>query len=113
MNTPTPKFMMTIDLNVLNHLGMNLYSNIPAVISEVVANAWDADAEEVFIDFKETEITIRDTGTGMDISDINNKFLLVGYQRRVEKEGRTTPIHTRPVMGRKGISKTVLVFYCK
>lgn len=41
------KYQMTIDLNVLNHLGINLYSNIPSVISEVVANAWDADAEEV------------------------------------------------------------------
>lgn len=39
------KYQMTIDLNVLNHLGINLYSNIPSVISEVVANAWDADAE--------------------------------------------------------------------
>lgn len=43
-------YKMTIDLNVLNHLGMNLYSSIPAVLSEVVANAWDADATEVRID---------------------------------------------------------------
>jgi len=33
---------MTIDLNVLNHLGIKLYSSIPAVLSEAVANAWDA-----------------------------------------------------------------------
>jgi len=35
-------FSMTIDLNVLNHLGIKLYSSIPAVLSEAVANAWDA-----------------------------------------------------------------------
>ena len=40
-------YKMTISLNVLNHLGINLYSNIPAVLAEVVANAWDADAETV------------------------------------------------------------------
>ncbi len=44
-----PTYRMTLSLNVLNHLGLNLYSNIPAVLSEVVANAWDADAKVVDI----------------------------------------------------------------
>jgi hypothetical protein len=39
-----PTFEMTVDLNVLDHLGINLYSNIAAVLTEAVANAWDADA---------------------------------------------------------------------
>lgn len=34
------KFIMSLSLNVLNHLGINLYSNIPAVLSEIVANSW-------------------------------------------------------------------------
>ena len=41
------KFTMSLSLNVLNHLGINLYSNVPAVLSEIVANSWDADAENV------------------------------------------------------------------
>ena len=40
-------YTMTISLNVLNHLGLNLYSNVPSVLSEVVANSYDADAEGV------------------------------------------------------------------
>ena len=44
------KFVMSLSLNVLNHLGINLYSNIPAVLSEIVANSWDADAETVKIE---------------------------------------------------------------
>ncbi len=32
-------YSMSLSLNVLNHLGINLYSNVPAVLSEVVANA--------------------------------------------------------------------------
>lgn len=36
--------VMRISISALEHLGMNLYSNTPAVVSEVVANAWDADA---------------------------------------------------------------------
>ena len=32
-------YMMRLSLSVLDHLGLNLYSNIPVVLSEVVANA--------------------------------------------------------------------------
>jgi len=99
-------YTMKISLNVLNHLGINLYSNIPAVLSEVVANAWDASASEVNIDIntKKQEITISDNGTGMTIDDINNKFLHVGYTKR-EDGFATTEKFDRPVMGRKGIGK--------
>ena len=38
------QYMMTVDLNVLDHLGINHYSNIAAVLIEAVANAWAADA---------------------------------------------------------------------
>jgi hypothetical protein len=37
----TDIYKMTVDLNVLGHLGINLYSNIAAVLTEAVANAWD------------------------------------------------------------------------
>lgn len=100
------KYTMNISLNVLNHLGINLYSNIPAVLSEVVANAWDADAEEVEIniDIKNEKIIIIDNGFGMTLDDINNKFLNIGYSKR--KNGcEKTPKHDRDVMGRKGIGK--------
>jgi len=103
------KYKMEITLNVLNHLGINLYSNIPAVLSEVVANAWDADAEEVKISINKDaeEIVIQDDGSGMDLSDINNKYLTVGYRKRENGE-LLTPIYNRPVMGRKGIGKLSL-----
>ena len=101
-----PKFQMSINLQVLNHLGLNLYSNTSAVLSEVVANAWDADAKEVHISIDSDSITIIDNGTGMDLSDINNKYLTVGYQKR--SESGLSPILHRPVMGRKGIGKLSL-----
>ena len=46
------KYQMTINFNILNHLGINLYSNVPAVLSEIVANSWDADATKVDIDIE-------------------------------------------------------------
>ena len=97
---------MKIDLSVLEHLGINLYSTIPAVLSEVVANAWDADAENVKVQFdKEAgQISIEDDGAGMTRDEVINRFLRVGFRRR-ETSGDVTPLRNRRPMGRKGIGK--------
>lgn len=112
MSAKRSPYRMRLSLNVLNHLGINLYSNVPAVLAETVANAWDADAEHVWININEAEgcITITDDGHGMDESAINEKFLMVGYRRRDEDEieGCITSVWKRPVMGRKGIGKLSL-----
>jgi hypothetical protein len=103
-------YTMTISLNVLNHLGLNLYSNVPSVLSEVVANSYDADAEivRVTIDPDARTVTILDDGHGMTRKDVNERFLNVGFQRREKDEGAVTPLHGRKVMGRKGIGKLSL-----
>ncbi len=101
-----PIYQMTVDLNVLNHLGIKLYSSIPAVISEAVANAWDADAENVHINLSDDAIIIQDDGHGMSVEDLNKKFLAVGYQRR--KNGHEKTPDGRNVLGRKGIGKLSL-----
>src|SRR5688572_29549951 len=101
------KYTMKLSLNVLNNWGFNLYSNVPAVLFEVVANAYDADAASVKIKIGITKIVIEDDGHDMKLADINNKFLFVGYQRRIEGESITKK-WSRPVMGRKGIGKLSL-----
>ena len=93
--TAEHKYEMTISLQIVEHLGLNLYSNTSAVISEAVANAWDADAKTVEITLEKDCITIKDDGCGMDTDDINNKYLTVPI----------TPMLNRKVMGRKGIGK--------
>ena len=111
MTTETQhKYRMTLSLNVLKHLGFGLYSNVPAVLSEAVANAWDADAEHVsiVIDPPNRTITIQDDGHGMSVDDANDKYLHVGYERRKAPDGTSTPKLGRPVMGRKGIGKLSL-----
>lgn len=106
-----PLYRMTVDLNVLDHLGLNLYSNIAAVLTEAVANAWDADAATVSIsvDPGGDWIEIVDDGIGMSVNDINDKYLRVGYRRREEdpEHGRHTG-KGRSVMGRKGLGKLSL-----
>jgi hypothetical protein len=101
------EYVLKIGLNVLTHLGINLYSNVPAVLSEIVANSWDADATSVYIEFDKDagSITIHDDGIGMTLQDVNHRFLHVGYQRRKDEliTGRG-----RLPMGRKGIGKLSL-----
>jgi len=104
---------MRIDLNVLEHLGLKMYTNMPAVVSEYVANAWDAWATEVDIQVPDGpvdddyEITIADDGFGMTIDDVNDKFLVVGRNRRIDEDDDITQLdgEERKVMGRKGIGK--------
>jgi len=101
-------YRMTVDLNVLDHLADGLYSSVAAVLTEAVANAWDADATtvEIIVDIDGDRISIVDNGIGMDEEAINERYLRVGYRRR--QEGETTP-SGRLVMGRKGIGKLSLL----
>lgn len=100
-------YTLTIDLNVLEHLGINLYSNVPAVLTEVVANAWDANSTQVdiVVDKELNFISIEDNGFGMTVDDINNKFLRVGYKKRSGDIDLSPAPFSRPVMGRKGVGK--------
>jgi HSP90 family molecular chaperone len=107
MTTPSApsKYALTFSLNVLNHLGIGLYSNIPAVLSEMVANAWDAGATLVNIEIGAELIIIEDNGRGLSTDEINDRYLRVGYQKRKNEATVRTGRDDRHVMGRKGIGK--------
>lgn len=102
------QFRLEVDLNVLNHLGIGLYSSTPAVVTEIVANAWDADAERVDITIEDGKIIVQDDGHGMGRVELQGRFLKVGYARREQPGGSQSPKHKRPVMGRKGIGKLAM-----
>lgn len=101
---------LEIELTVINDLGIKLYGKLPPVMSEMVANSWDADATRVEIRLPEggidpeSRIVVRDDGTGMSRDDIAGKYLRIGRERRGE-EGSDTTGRGRRVMGRKGIGK--------
>lgn len=101
----TEKYTMSLDMRVLQHLGIRLYSNVAAVISELVANSWDAEATLVDIKFDgDDKITIVDNGNGMSEQQINGRFLNVGYEKRKTEGGKSAKFG-RNFMGRKGIGK--------
>ena len=106
-------FRMEFDVHTIKHLGLQMYSTLPPVIGELVANAWDANATkveitipEVPIDERTSEIVIVDDGIGMTDQDIREKYLVVGRDRREkERSDRTPDPLLRKIMGRKGIGK--------
>lgn len=109
------QYEMTVSLNVLDHLGINLYSSVPSVLAEAVANSWDADAEavEITLNQDDLEIEIIDDGHGMDKDAVNDRYLHVGYRRRQNEDGGGKTPKGRDVMGRKGIGKLSLFAIAK
>lgn len=107
-------YEMKFDIGTIKHLGLQMYSTLPPVIGELVANAWDANATRVDItipdgpiDQKRSEIIIKDDGIGMSDKDVRERYLIIGRDRREkERNGDRTPDPVnRKVMGRKGIGK--------
>lgn len=94
--------------NTIEHLGVKMYSTLPPVVSELIANSYDADAKEVLISLKddngEKEIVVCDDGHGMSFDEINQNFLTIGRNRRIKDETDKSP-GGRKVIGKKGLGK--------
>lgn len=112
-SVPESPYEMKFDIGTIKHLGLQMYSTLPPVIGELVANAWDANATHVNItipdkpiDQKRSEIIIEDDGIGMSDKDVRERYLIIGRDRRErERSDKTPPPCNRKIMGRKGIGK--------
>lgn len=115
------KYVMTISRMTVDKVGVKLYDRVSAVIAELFANGYDADATNVEIEAPMGQylatiqkgevvdsgytITVRD-GTGMTPEVINPHYLKVGGERRQDPErGDVSKIFGRRVVGRKGVGK--------
>jgi len=115
-------YTMRVERKIVDKLGLKLYDKIAAVVAEIIANSYDADAEVVTvrlplgkalavkkkgkIEQKGYVIEIHDDGHGMTPEEANDFYLRVGKDRREDpKLGDKSRKKRRPVMGRKGIGK--------
>jgi hypothetical protein len=84
------------------------YRSTEQALKELVDNAWDADAECVWITLPDpmttAPIVIKDDGTGMVEQEVRKEYLAVARDRRSRKGDRTLK-KKRLVKGRKGIGK--------
>lgn len=96
---------LIIQPKVIDHLGIKMYQKPVDVISEFIANSWDADSEIVDILINSNSIVIKDRGIGMTYDQCQQFFLTVGRDRRKSLGKEVTEEKQRPVLGRKGIGK--------
>ncbi len=100
------KVHFKVDTRLASILGENYRSSEDA-IKELVDNAWDADAENVWIDlpepFTDQPIIIKDDGCGMTIKEVELEYLKIASDR-ISRKGEKTQ-KGRKVKGRKGIGK--------
>lgn len=103
------EYTFNVSLEILNHLGRNLYRSFITILGEAISNAWDADAKNVMItiDRENNSLIVRDDGYGMTSDDFQEKFLKIGYSKR--KGNVTRTLRGRPFIGRKGIGKLALL----
>lgn len=104
---------MRFDPKTIQHLGIKMYSTLPPALSEIISNAYDADASKVKIELFEnngqpSSICIIDDGEGMSLSDIINKFLIIGRNRRDDIGDIRSSKFKRLSTGKKGLGKLAL-----
>ena len=128
------KYKMTISRLTVDKLGVKLYDRVSAVIAEIIANSYDADATEVVITAPMGEmlarkqqgtlidqgflIEVSDNGLGMlvdeKVNEVNDFYLKVGAERRNDpRRGDKSKKFGRRVMGRKGVGKLAPFGVCQ
>lgn len=106
---PIPDMIgLTVDSALIYRLGYELVGRAETAVSELIKNAYDADARKVDVFFSNTDeiggtITVRDNGTGMDFVKLKNGFLRISTSDKVDNP--TSERYQRPRAGRKGIGR--------
>lgn len=105
---PQSPLILTYSHNVIDHLGLKLYQNKPTnVVAELVSNAWDANAKNVWILLSmegDRYVSVLDDGHGMTHEELAKHFLVIGAPKR-SSPGDKSRGNKRKLMGRKGIGK--------
>jgi Histidine kinase-, DNA gyrase B-, and HSP90-like ATPase len=97
--------------SLVEQLGAQLYPSVTATVAELISNAWDANAQNVWIKLPFGEwspddaIEVLDDGHGMTRTQAQETYLIVGRKRRAFGAGSRSEGGLRLVHGRKGIGK--------
>ncbi|WP_442266517.1 sensor histidine kinase [Tenacibaculum sp. ZS6-P6] len=99
------------DVSAYRLIGRELITDRITALFELVKNAYDANAENVTVEFIDinpltpnSKIVIKDDGIGMQFSDIKNKWMVIGTSSKRRERLSPAP-HKRKVAGKKGIGR--------
>lgn len=102
------RIRFTVDAGHIQRLGMELVGKQETAVSELIKNAYDADATFVSLDFKNTSkrggtLVIKDDGIGMSEAIIRSSWMRISTTAKAEEP--SSPLFGRRRAGRKGIGR--------
>ncbi len=89
-----------------------VYQPFVKAVKEIISNAYDADANKVHLNFRDSfnELSIEDDGCGMDPLEFVRDYIRIGKSYRQDEY---TSIKKRPRIGGKGIGFLAPARYCQ
>jgi len=98
----------SVDAGLINRLGDELVGRSETAVSELIKNAYDADANNVVLNFIDSDslsgsLVIKDDGIGMNLSQLINGFMRLSSSDKLHNP--VSPIFERQRAGRKGIGR--------
>jgi len=104
----TNSLSFSIDAGLIDRLGRELVGRAETALSELVKNAYDADATYVRVNFVETQekdgtLVVDDDGVGMDLDQLQKGFMTISSTDKIHNP-RSVRYH-RSKAGRKGIGR--------
>ncbi|MFL0114431.1 ATP-binding protein, partial [Tenacibaculum maritimum] len=110
-NNRKDSITFNFDVSAYRLLGRELITDRITALFELVKNAYDANAENVSVEFQninplstDSKIIIKDDGIGMQFSDIKNKWMVIGTSSK-RRERLSPPPYRRKVSGKKGVGR--------
>ena len=98
----------SVDAGHIQRLGVELVGKKDTALSELIKNAFDADATEVNLSFENSNnvggsLVISDNGSGMTLDVIRNSWMRISTDTKAEQP--LSPKYNRRRAGRKGIGR--------
>jgi len=110
-NSKIKNLKFKFDVSAYRLLGRELITDRITALFELVKNSYDANAENVFVEFininptsSESKIIIRDDGIGMTFEDIRDKWMVIGTSSKRRNTKSPAPFF-RKVAGKKGVGR--------
>lgn len=102
------KVRFSIDAGVIDRLGQELVARQETAVSELVKNAYDADATEVKLTFIDSNsvggiLIIEDNGDGMTRDELVNGFMRISSTSKIHEP--ISRVYSRKRAGQKGIGR--------
>ena len=106
----TGSLVFEVDARHIRHLGRELVGNKITAVSELIKNAYDADATYVTVTFSPEaarsvggDLIVSDDGTGMTLDDVRRGWMIISTD--IKHKEQLSNLYARKRAGSKGIGR--------